>query len=95
MAASKPAFVFVPGAWHGPEVFQEVAASLAEKGYPSAIVSLASVGAKPPLAGFEKDVEAVEKTVEELINAGEDVVLVMHSYGGLPKLSSHGIHHGQ
>jgi len=54
------------------------------KGYPSVFVTLASIGANPPLAGFEKGVETVEKTIEEIVNSGKDVVLVMHSHGGCP-----------
>jgi hypothetical protein len=54
------------------------------KGYPSVFVTLASIGANPPLAGFEKGVETVEKTIEEIVNSGKDVVLVMHSHGGYP-----------
>jgi hypothetical protein len=83
MATAKSTFVFVQGlAW--PKAFQEVAALLANKGYPRAFVTLASVGVEPPLTGFEKDVDAVEKTAGKLIHTSEDVILMMHSYGGLP-----------
>lgn len=74
----------VPGAWHGPEAFEPVAAILKKSGYDSVYVTLKSVGAPMPLTGYEPDVEIVQSTVQQLLDQGKDVVLVMHSYGGAP-----------
>jgi alpha-beta hydrolase superfamily lysophospholipase len=84
MAASNPTFFFISGAWHTSEYFDEVVGLLAEKGYHSEAMSLPSVGANPPLPDFEKDVEAISKAVTKVINSGKDVILVVHSYGGIP-----------
>lgn len=72
----------VPGAWHIAEVFDPLAAALKKSGYDAHTVPLVSVGAKEPLEGFEPDVELVQKTVQQYLDEGKDVVLVMHSYGG-------------
>jgi hypothetical protein len=82
--ATKPTFVFVPGAWHGPEAFDAPAAILKSKGYGTAYINLPSVGADPQPQDFSSDVALITKTVEDLLAAGDDVVVVMHSYGGAP-----------
>lgn len=77
-------FYAVPGAWHGPECFEPVANVLKQSGYDSTYITLKSVGATPPVKGFEPDVELVRNSVQQLLDEGKDVVLVMHSYGGAP-----------
>jgi pimeloyl-ACP methyl ester carboxylesterase len=79
-----PTFIFVPGAWHGPAAFSSTIHLLAQRGYPSSAVALKSVDASPPLQNFDPDVEAVRSAVEAVVSKGGDVVLVMHSYGGIP-----------
>lgn len=86
--SAKPTFVFVPGAWHGPQGYDATASLLAKKGYESKYVHLASVGANPPLKDMSPDVEVIRKAVEEVLNAGKDVVLVMHSYAGIPAMNA-------
>ena len=81
---SKPVFVFVHGAWHGPDCFNLVIEQLDAAGYNSVAVTLPSVGAEPPLKGFEPDVEVISTAVSKVLNSGNDVVLVMHSYGAIP-----------
>ena len=86
MAASnpKPTIIYIPGAWHTPAAFQTVRTQLESLGYPTAGVYLASVGAEPPLQTWEKDVEAIHAAAKQPVDAGGDVIYVMHSYGGLP-----------
>jgi len=82
---SKPIVIFVPGAWHTPESFALVAAHLEDAGYEYTGVDKPSVSLRPPyIQSFEPDVEAVRKEVLAASDAGNDVVLVMHSYGGIP-----------
>ena len=81
---SKPVFVFVPGAWHAPDVFSPVMEQLDAAGYNSVGVTLPSVGAEAPLKDFEPDVEAVRTALSKVLDSGDDVVLVMHSYGSIP-----------
>lgn len=81
---TKPAFVFVPGAWHGPECFEPTIKLLSERGYPGHGIRLHSVAAKTPLQNFDADVEIIRHTISDLVSSGRDVVVVMHSYGGSP-----------
>ena len=84
MATKKPTIIFVPGAWHRPDAFAEVRGILEAAGYTTVGVSLASVGAKEPLSGFEPDVARIRAAIQSACDADEDVVLFMHSYGSLP-----------
>ncbi|KAJ5113306.1 hypothetical protein N7456_001840 [Penicillium angulare] len=83
MISSKPTILFVPGAWHLPEVFDEARASLTARGFPSAAVALPSIGAEPPTQGLADDTIAVHNEAERLCDEGKEVVVVAHSYGGL------------
>ena len=80
---SKPVFVFVPGAWHTPDVYDPLISHLTSSGYESAKVTLPSVGASPPTYDFTEDVDAVKATINDLIKQEKDIVLVAHSYAGL------------
>lgn len=82
---SKPTIVGVPGAWHSPEVYTKVFDILNHHGYPTVGVSLPSVGAKVPHTSFDGDVKAIRDCLEKLvIDEEKDVILVTHSYSGMP-----------
>lgn len=76
--------LFIPGAWHNPRCFSKVAKRLEEDGYDTGLVYLPSVGPIIPHSDFLEDVGEVRKQIEIAANAGRRVVVVMHSYGGLP-----------
>lgn len=82
--SSKPTFVLVPGAWHRTGYFAQIRAYLSEHGYPSVAVATPSVGSDPPATSMDVDIVAVEAAVRKVLDGGEDVVLLMHSYGGGP-----------
>ncbi|MCJ1362788.1 hypothetical protein MMC16_001894 [Acarospora aff. strigata] len=84
MTASKPTVIFVPGAWHTPEVFGAVRKGLESHGYPTIGIVTPSVGAEPPLKSWEGDVNAIQVALRKVVDDGGDVVLVVHSYGALP-----------
>ncbi|KAK7216446.1 hypothetical protein V2G26_004449 [Clonostachys chloroleuca] len=79
-----PALVFVPGEWHGPEIFDEVRANLNERGYLTEAATLATHGATDPNIGLAEDMANVRSKIEKLVKEGKDVVVVAHSYGGVP-----------
>lgn len=81
---SKPTYVLVPGAWHSPEIYKDVVDSLAKHGYPAVGLPLPSVGATPALYDFSEDVTAIRSCLAELVSQDKDVILVVHSYAGLP-----------
>lgn len=79
---SKPTFVFVPGAWHSASVWDKVAALLAQSGYASKAVTLPSTSGDPT-ATLLDDISAVRTAILSETDAGRDVVVACHSYGGL------------
>lgn len=81
-----PTVVLVPGAWHTPAYYEPVAGLLRCFGYNTRSVALPSAvveGATPP-EDHRADIFAIRGVVEEALNAGSDVVVVPHSYGGVP-----------
>lgn len=84
MSKSSTTILWVPGAWHGPEHFDLAARKLQDAGYQTATVQLKSVGAYPPLDSFWPDVEQIREGIKHAVDAGQNVVVVAHSYGGVP-----------
>ncbi|KAI1132282.1 alpha/beta-hydrolase [Nemania abortiva] len=90
MSEKKPVLVFCPGAWCAPEYFQFTTDILTKAGYTCLAVSLPSVGSElrpkdaPPIThGLQTDANAVRDIVIPQLDAGHDVVVVCHSYGGV------------
>jgi pimeloyl-ACP methyl ester carboxylesterase len=79
---SKAEFVFVPGAWHGPDSFAPTTSALEKLDFVVHGVDIPSVGANPPLKSFAPDVEVVKSAVNKVLASGKDVVMLYHSYGG-------------
>ena len=86
MASSHPSFVIVPGAWHQPEMYEKLVTSLKGAGCSAVVCSLPSCDAQDPQkVTCSTDAEAVRKQIVHAIEAeGKDVVVVCHSYGGVP-----------
>lgn len=81
--SSKPTVLFIPGAWHLPDVFEDTRAALAACGFPSVAVGLPAIGAEPPTKGLKDDTVAVHHEIERLSDESKQVVVVAHSYGGM------------
>lgn len=79
--SQKPSLVFVPGAWHRPEIWSLVTPAIAARGYRCVAVALPSTSGNAG-AGFGDDVAAVQDAIRAETTQGRDVVLVVHSYGG-------------
>jgi len=84
MSQLKPHIVIVPGAWQTPCMFETFVTHLGAHGYSTTVVKLPSVDPPQPLTSIDEDILAVQQTLLPLIEAGKDVVLVMHSYGSIP-----------
>ncbi|KUL84131.1 hypothetical protein ZTR_07198 [Talaromyces verruculosus] len=80
-----PTIVLIPGAWHTPEYYGQVIAILQAQGYPTTTVSLPSVGG---LSTMLDDAAAIQDRVSRLADEGKKIILVMHSYGGMPGTES-------
>lgn len=79
-----PTFLLVPGAWHRPWSFDLLRNDLQARGFPTEAVTLAGVGSSDPNVGLEDDTAAVRSELQKLVDAGKDVIVVPHSYGGVP-----------
>lgn len=80
-----PVIVLVPGAWHAPSALSKVSALLEEAGYETIGVNLASSNSgSQPLENYNADVAVIRAAIEGCAAKGKDVVLFMHSYGGVP-----------
>ncbi|KAK1689606.1 Alpha/beta hydrolase fold-1 [Colletotrichum godetiae] len=83
MSTTKPTFVLAPGAWHKETCYSPAQELLEARGYPVEAVEYPSVGAEPPTKGLTDDANAVRAVLQRLADEGKEIVLVVHSYGGL------------
>ncbi|KAF2679400.1 alpha/beta-hydrolase [Lentithecium fluviatile CBS 122367] len=88
MAASKVAFLFVPGSWCPGYYFHKVSSKLEAQGYTAISVNLPSVGRKDLIPGLEDDAAHVRSEATAFLDAGKDVVIVGNSYGGFVTLEA-------
>lgn len=77
---AKPTIVFVPGAWHTPTHYVAITSFFESKGYPVICNQNPSCGATDPKLDNNDDADAVHKSIE---GVDGDVVVIMHSYGGV------------
>lgn len=81
----KATLLFVPGAWHTPDCYDPTTDLLKAAGYTCIGIYLPSVVTGPPYAkDFTVDVEAIRAAILKEADASNDVILIMHSYGGVP-----------
>lgn len=83
----KPTIVLIHGAWHTPHCWFLVTSQLKEYGYSFQAIQLPSVGGDLATT-VEDDAAHIRKTTSELAAAGKDIILVLHSYGGIPGTES-------
>lgn len=76
--------VIVPAACQPPSLYVPFTEALEARSIPSTVIHTPSVGASPGLKDFSADVTLVRDTVGKLLDEGKDVVVLMHSYGGMP-----------
>lgn len=87
MAFEKPTLVFIPGAWHTADYYEGVIAQLKEHGYEVHALRLPSVGGDETTTVAD-DAAYIQKTTSALAAEGKEILLVMHSYGGIPGTES-------
>ena len=92
-SAARPAVVLVPGAWHPPSVYKSIATKLRAASYETIVPKLPSCDSKfPGDATCQKDADEVRKVIRLLFDEGNDVIVVAHSYGGIPAAgAAHGL----
>lgn len=85
--ASKPTIVLVPGAWHNPNHYTPLTNRLEKAGYEVHALHLPSTGLNggypENLGDHTPDVALISSTIQRAADAGQDVVVAMHSAGGV------------
>jgi pimeloyl-ACP methyl ester carboxylesterase len=81
MTSTKPTIIMVPGAWHPASCFDAIASSLQSHSYKTIQITTPTVGSTLP---FSADVKAIRSAISDSADKGEEVLLFMHSYGGVP-----------
>jgi len=85
----KPAILIVPGGFTLPELYTGVITHVASKGYSIEALHLPSVGYKTNVPGtMQDDAAFIASEISKHADEGKDVVIVAHSYGGLPATES-------
>lgn len=82
MAPSKPTILLIPGAWNTAESYEKVVPLLEKRGYKCRALTLPSTVGNDPATHFD-DAEHIQRALTDLVDQGEDVIIVMHSYGGI------------
>ncbi|XXG96608.1 RNA helicase [Hypoxylon texense] len=89
----KPTILFIPGSFTPPEFYDNVINAVAAKGYEIKALHYPSIGLKtgpregePPT--MYDDATFIATEVASLADEGKDVMLVAHSYGGMPATES-------
>ncbi len=87
---SKPSILFIPGSFVLPELYDPVVEAVRAKGCDIKVLHLPSVGPSArtgregPAPSMHDDAAFVAREVEKLADEGKEVVLMGHSYGGVP-----------
>lgn len=85
MSSPKPTLVLVPGACLTTPVFDLFLPLLEKAGYPTATLQVASADPPDPqAANATADAAALRNQLLPLLDAGKELVLVLHSYAGVP-----------
>lgn len=76
-----PTIILVPGAWHKAELYAPLLNSLTRMRFPVVAPSLPSVGGTSD--NFDDDVRLIREAIAAEVLEGHDIIMVMHSYGGM------------
>jgi alpha-beta hydrolase superfamily lysophospholipase len=91
MSSSYPVLVLVHGAWHHPSHYKLLVESFSNEGFQDIVTP------RNPTSGsieqvvdksYPDDVQVIQEAIAPFLDAGRDLVLVAHSYGGVPAASS-------
>ncbi|KAG5762741.1 hypothetical protein H9Q72_009141 [Fusarium xylarioides] len=82
----KPVIAIVQGAWHRASHYQGLVQSLTDKGFTVLQPDNVTAGNDEDIKGktHVDDVEAVRQSLQPALDEGKRIVLVCHSYGGIP-----------
>ena len=83
MASEKPVILLVHGAFQQPVHYESVLGPLRDLGFTVLAPTLPTTGTDPDL-DYKDDVEVINHTLEPLLHAGREVIVLAHSFGTLP-----------
>ena len=85
MSPILPTIVFVAGGFANPSCFDAISASFRKEGYPTTYATVPSLNSDDARnATTARDAQHVrEKFLLPLIDEGKDIIMVVHSYGGV------------
>ncbi|OKL63868.1 hypothetical protein UA08_00634 [Talaromyces atroroseus] len=83
---SKPSLIFCPGAWYPTSAFNPLIERL--PGYTSHTVAFPSIHEATTVRDLQPDIEAVRSLVQRESDQGREVVIISHSWSGLPVSSA-------
>jgi pimeloyl-ACP methyl ester carboxylesterase len=87
----KPSIVVVPGSFSPPYFYNTFVSQLAAHKYDVIVVDLLSVGGKTAATMID-DAQAIQAVTGKVAGEGKEIILIMHSYGGVPGTeSAHGV----
>jgi len=82
MTSSKPKILVIGGGWHTPHSYAKLTEQLKSAGHEVHIPALPSTnGSRPPSADLYSDTEHVRSIAKDLVDKGDELVVLMHSYG--------------
>ena len=86
MGSTFPSILIIPGAWHPSSLYKGLAEELEQTGFPTSTAHLPSLNSSDPRnATCRVDSDSIRETISSLIDKdGKDVILLAHSYGGIP-----------
>ncbi|XHF96385.1 hypothetical protein AWENTII_000022 [Aspergillus wentii] len=76
--------VFAPGAWYPPTAFDPIIHKLRPLGYACQTIAFPSIQQAPIVEDLQLDIAAVRTAVEDAADAGQEVMVIAHSWAGLP-----------
>ncbi|KAI4737441.1 alpha/beta-hydrolase [Aureobasidium sp. EXF-12298] len=84
-STEKPVIVIVPGAWHVPAHYAYLALKLNANGYTVDCIESSSTNDERDLPEdtWKEDISIIRNAITSHTEAGRDVALVMHSFGGM------------
>ncbi|KAJ5294218.1 hypothetical protein PENANT_c028G08897 [Penicillium antarcticum] len=78
----RPTLIFAPGAWYPSTAFDPIFPKLSD--YKCRSIAFPSITKATEIKDLEPDTQAVRSTVQEEVDAGQDVIVIAHSWAGLP-----------
>ena len=79
----KPTLVFVHGAWHGPQCWEKVVPKLEDHGLKCIAPQMDYTGTEKPIDNLDSSIEQLQDIIASETAAGNDVIMVVHSFGGV------------